>query len=147
MLGFLTALAIAYFGIRYVRRNHGGRRFRRRRREWILDRLSSRLDTRPSQDAVLEGALDDVMNAFDEEKRAFRSTKSTVARILQSDDFDAGALDELLASQREALGRVQAAVAESLAKAHETLDPGQRARLAAHLERRGHGCRRAVAAA
>ncbi len=140
MLGFLTALAIAYFGVRYVRRNHGGRRWRRRRREWILDRMSSRLNTKPSQEAVLEEAVDDVMNAFAEEKSAFRASKSTFARILQSDEFDAGALDELLASQKAALARVQETVASSLKKAHETLDPEQRTQLAGYLEHRGHGC-------
>ena len=143
MLGFLTVAAIAYFGVRYMRRKHhgGGRHWRRRRREWVLDRMSSALDTKPSQDRVLEEVVDDVMDAFAEEKAAFRSSRSTFAQILKGDEFDTSALDALLASQKEALGRVQEAVAGSLKKAHETLDPDQRATLSSYMERSGHGCR------
>ena len=149
MLGFLTAVALTYFVVRYARRHHfGGRRMRRHRREWMLNRLSSVLNTKPSQDRVLETALDDVMDAFAEEKNAFRASRSTFADILQAEEFDATALDALLTAQKEALGRVHASVAESLEKAHGALDNEQRAQLGTLIQNGPHGhCRRRAHAA
>ena len=150
MLGFITALALTYFGVRYMRHRYhggGGRQWRRRRREWVLDRMSSTLGTKPSQDRVLEEVVDDVMDAFAEEKTAFRSSRGKVAEFLQADEFDGPALDELLASQKAALDRLQTTVADSLKKAHETLDSEQRAVLGRYLAHRGHGCGRRAHAA
>jgi len=70
--------------------------------------MSATLGTKPSQDRVREEVDDDVMEAFDEEKQAFRTSRATVADILKEDEFDGAALDELIASQKAALDRLQA---------------------------------------
>lgn len=140
MLGFLTALALVYFGVRYMRRNHGTRRWRRRRREWILDRLSSALGTRPSQEGALEDAVDGILNTFAEERDAFRATHRKFADLMGADEVTDADLEAVFAEQREALDRMQKAAAESLRTAHGALDEDQRGRLAGFMTYGGRRC-------
>ncbi len=150
MLGFLFGIAFAFFahrafhGRRFAR---GGYSRRRRRREWALDRLSSRLDTTPSQDRVLGQALDEILEAFAEERGSFFRSRSVFSAALRGEDFDGDALNDLRGKQDEALGRVHSAVSETLSKAHSVLDEGQRATLAELIERGPHGHRRCHARA
>ncbi|MCO4769113.1 MAG: periplasmic heavy metal sensor [Deltaproteobacteria bacterium] len=113
---------------------------RRRRREWVLDRLSSNLQTSPSQDRVLEEVVDDLMDVMGEERGGFASARSTLADVLRADAFDSKPLDELRDQQDASVGRVQDAVADALAKLHGVLDDEQRQRLARFISegRRGH---------
>ncbi len=142
MLGFLFGIGLTLFVINRNRRGFrsGGRRIRRRRREWMLDRLSAWLDTTPSQDRVLEEVVDDLMDVMVEERAVFTSSRSTIADALKADAWDPASLDDARAEQEESLGRVHASAKEALGKLHAVLDEDQRAALASFLGRshRGH---------
>ncbi len=142
MLGFLFGIGVTMFAINRYRRGGlrpAARSRRRRRREWILDRLSSRLDTTPSQDRVLEDIVDDLTDVLGEERSVFTSSRSTLADALKGAEFDSAGLDDLGARQTEALGRVQSALGAALKKAHATLDEEQRERLASFIGSGHHG--------
>ena len=147
MLSFLFGIGLTLFVISRVRRgpmgSRGGSRGRRtRRREWVLNRLSARLHTTPSQDRVLEEVVDDLMDVFSEQRGEFFSTRSGFADILAANEFDAGALADLNARQTDAFGSVQSAVTAALKKAHTVLDHEQRSRLAEFVARRDRSPRR-----
>jgi hypothetical protein len=74
--------------------------------------MSATLGTKPPQDRVREEVVVDVMEAFDEEEQAFRTSRATVADTLKEDEFDGAALDERIASQKAAFDRLQATVTE-----------------------------------
>ena len=133
MLGFLFGIAATVFIINRTRRGgfrRSARSQRRRRREWILNRVSSRLDTTASQDRALEDIVDDLMDTLGEQRDAFTSGRSALADALRGEEFDAEALDALRTRQDEAFGRVHDALGSALKKAHVTLDPDQREQLA-----------------
>jgi hypothetical protein len=149
MLGFLFGLAFAFFVVPRLRARGFSRGFgrgtysrRRRRREWILDRLSSRLDTTPSQDAALGDVVDALFEAFAEERGGFSRARAAVADALAGADYDGSVLDRLRAEQDASMGRLHAAVADALARAHAVLDDEQRAALAAMIQRGPHGAHR-----
>lgn len=139
MLGFLLGIGATLFVIHRVR--HGGplgrssRRGRRRRRDWILDRLSSRLDTSPSQENVLADVIDDLFDTMGEERSILRGSRQKVADLLRTDAWDAEAAKALRGEHEAALDRVQGTLNKSLQTLHETLDPEQRGHLADLLER------------
>jgi len=144
MLGFLFGIGLTLFVINRNRRGFrtGGRRIRRRRREWMLDRLSAWLDTTPSQDRVLEEVVDDLMDVMVEERAVFTSSRSTIADALKAETWDPASLDGARSEQEESLGRVHDAAKASLGKLHAVLDEDQRAALANFLAHRGHRGRR-----
>lgn len=144
MLGFLFGAAFTLFAINLLRRRGLGRGSysrRRRRREWLLDRLSDRLDTSPSQDAALGDAIDSLFGAFSEERGAFTRARGAVADALKSGHYDASRLERLKGEQDETLGRVHAAVQDALETAHRVLDEEQRAELASLLLKGPPACR------
>ena len=53
--------------------------------------MSATLGTKPPQDRVREEVVVDVMEAFDEEEQAFRTSRATVADTLKEDEFDGAA--------------------------------------------------------
>ncbi len=137
MLGFLFGIGITLF---VINRFRGGprpaaRARRRRRREWILNRLSSKLDTTPSQDRALEDIVDDLTDVLAEERGAFTSSRTAFAEALKGEQFDPAGLDALRTEQDEAFGRVHDALGAALKKAHATLDDEQRERLADFISR------------
>lgn len=145
MLGFLFGVGLTLFFINRHRRGgfqSGGRRMRRRRREWILNRLSAHLDTTPPQDHVLEDVVDDLMGVVAEERGAFLSARGTLADALGAETFDGEALNELRERQGASLNRVHDAAREALEKVHTVLNYEQRTRLAAFMSRGDHGHRR-----
>lgn len=146
MLGFLFGIGITLYVLNRTR-NGGFRRSsrsrRRRRREWVLNRISRRLDTTASQDRVLEDVVDDLMDVVTEERDAFFSSRSAVADALRGEEFDAAGLDAARARQEQAFGRVHDAIGAAMKKAHATLDAEQREELANWIGRghRGRHCR------
>ena len=145
MLGFLFGVGLTLYFINRYRRGgfrSGGRRMRRRRREWILNRLSAHLETTPSQDRVLEDVVDDLMGVVTEERGAFLSARGTLADALGAETFDSGPLDELREQQDASLNRVHDAAREALEKVHAVLNYEQRTRLAAFMSGGDHDHRR-----
>jgi len=152
MLGFLFGVGLSLFLMRRIGRGpwrsrsarHGGsRRSRHRRREWILNRMSSHLDTTPSQDKVLEDVVDDLMEVFGEQRSSFSSARSSLADILAAAEYDQASMDALKAEQDESLGAMHGAAGDALKRLHAVLDEEQRERLASFISRgpRGHHCR------
>lgn len=145
MLGFLFGAAFTLFVLNTLRRRGFGRGSysrRRRRREWLLDRLSSRLDTTQSQDSALGEAIDSLFGAFTEERGAFSRARAAVTDVLKGAEYDSSQLERLRAEQDESLRRVHAAVEDALKTAHDVLDDEQRAQLATMLQEGPHGCHR-----
>ncbi len=143
MLGFLFGAAFTLFALSAFRRRGFGRGSysrRRRRREWMLDRLSARLDTTPSQETALGDAIDSLFEAFAEEQGAFSRARRAVSDALKGAEYDGSLLDRLRADQDASLGRMHGAVDDALKTAHDVLDDEQRATLAAMLQSRGPGC-------
>jgi len=117
------------------RRGFGGRVFMR----WLFERL----DTTPGQERVIRAAADDLTDSVHAARREVEASRSDVARALRSDSFDAEAMGEAFAKHDAALAALRRAAVESLSRAHEVLDEGQRKRLAELVEsgmgRRWHG--------
>ncbi len=142
MLGFFFGAALTFYVLNRHRRggfSRGAYSRRRRRRDWILDRLSSRLDTRPSQDAALGEAVDALFEAFTEERGAFSRARSAVSDALKGAEYDGSVLDRLREEQDASMARMHQAVDGALKKAHAALDPEQRDRLADMLQKGPHG--------
>lgn len=145
MFGFIFGVAVTLFVLKHVRGGgwrRGNYSQRQRRRAWVLDRLGSRLDTTPSQDRALGDVVDDLFEAFAEERGTFGRVRSALAEALRRGEYDESVLNGLRADQDASLDRVQAAVDEALKTAHEVLDDEQRERLAS-LVRNGphaHNC-------
>lgn len=117
------------------RRGFGGRAFLR----WLFERL----DTTPGQERVIRAAVDDLIDGAHAARRELEASRKDVARAVRAESFDAEAMGEAFAKHDAAISALRKTAVESLAKAHETLDDRQRARLAELIEsglgRRWHG--------
>jgi hypothetical protein len=143
MLGFLFGAALTLYVLNRHRRGgfrRGTYSRRRRRREWMLDRLSAHLDTSPSQDRAMGDTVDSLFEAFEEERGVFSQARKAVSDALKGAEYDATVLDRLKAEQDASLRRVHTAIDDALATAHEVLDDEQRERLASMLQS-GARCR------
>ncbi len=153
MLGFLFGVGITlYIGSRFRRGGfRGARRFtssrRRRRREWVLGRLASRLDTTAAQERALGDVIDDLFDVFSAERKAMGDARKATADALRADSFADGDLDPIRDGWRASIDRISAALESAIGTAHDVLDDDQRAELAdlvkdgpghCHGRRRGH---------
>ena len=144
MLGFfigtvcLVSLIVMVKRGRHGRWGHGHHRFGRGRRG-ILNRLFSRLETSPSQEKLIVGAVEEVEMAVRGLRPELDATRSDLARVLTEEQFDAERLGAVFARHDDAVRQVQQAVAGALAKVHGALDHHQRAQLAQLVEQRMFG--------
>jgi hypothetical protein len=139
MLGFIfgaACLAGAVFTARRARRYRswqgGPSRWSWRGR---MRQVFERLDTSPGQEKILVQAAEDVSEAAEKLRGLWSDTRSTWARSLRGDAFDAASLREMDAKQDALLDELRKTIHASLSKIHEALDPRQRRELADLLER------------
>jgi uncharacterized membrane protein len=129
----LGLIAMVRRGRRWGRHHHGRYGFGRRA---MLNRLFSRLETSPSQEKVIVGAVEEVQATVTSLRPEIAATRSDIARILGDESFDAERLGAVFARHDDAVREVQKAVAGALGKVHGALDHNQRAQLAQLLEQR-----------
>lgn len=103
--------------------------------EWMVHYLSRELGATPAQERALREALGTVRETLQANAQKLRDTRATMARALQGDNFDEGALGEAFAQQDEAIAAMRKAAMDALGKVHLALEPEQRRRLSELLAR------------
>ena len=142
MFGFIIGTACLIGLIAMIRRgrrwggHHGRHGFGRRR---MLNRLFHRLETSPSQEKLIVGAVEEVQQTVYSLRPELETTRADLARILTDESFDAERLGTLFARHDDAVREIQKSIAGALGKVHGALDHNQRAQLAQLLEHRDFG--------
>jgi hypothetical protein len=112
----------------------GGGGFGRGPRNFILRRLSERLDATPGQEKVLAKAFDEMRDAIGKARSTVKSSRGDVAKAVRSDHFDAVHLGETFSKHDEAIDGVRKAFVGSMQQVHDVLDERQRRILAELIE-------------
>ncbi|NUP08537.1 MAG: periplasmic heavy metal sensor [Polyangiaceae bacterium] len=124
---------------RHGRWGHGYHRHGGFGRRGVLNRLFSRLETSPSQEKVVMGAVEEVEMAVRGLRPELDATRADIAKVLTDENFDPERLGAVFARHDDAVRQVQAALAGALGKVHGALDHHQRAQLAQLIEQRMFG--------
>lgn len=103
-------------------------------RDFILRRLSERLDATPGQEKVIAKALDEVHEAMHAAKKQWKGSRGDVAKAVRGDHFDAVHLGETFAKHDEAIDGLRKAFTSAMQSVHDVLDERQRAVLADLIE-------------
>jgi len=148
-IGFLCLallIAVVRGGRRCGRGWHGGHRRGRHRGGWrggdwkergrahFLGAVFDRLDTTPSQEKEIRGAVEELFERSTDLRREGERSRNDVAALLRTESLDETILGELFARHDERLRDLQKAFADALGRVHQALDPEQRRRLAALIE-------------
>lgn len=142
MLGFFIGAACLFGLIKMARQGRHGRWGHGRwggggwGRRGFLNRIFMRLETSPSQENLIVGAVDEVRAAGKALRPEFEASRGDLARVLADDNFDQERLNAVFARHDEAIRAMREAVTGSLGKIHGALDPVQRKKLAEMLEYR-----------
>lgn len=145
MLGFLVGTACLIGLISMIRRGRHGRFGRFGHGGWgrggwgrraFLNRLFMKLETSPSQENVIVGALDQVREKARSLRPELDATRGDLARLLGEESFDAERLGAIYARHDEAMQQMRGAITDAIGQVHGALDSEQRRRLAEILERR-----------
>lgn len=136
-LGALSVLILA--GL--VRRALWHRRFHRLHRggPFLLRGLYRRLGTRPEQEQVVSAEADALASALGALRGDASALRGELAELLTAPTLDPARLEAALQGRLDRLGEVKTRLAAGLARIHATLDPEQRARLAALVRMGPHG--------
>jgi Spy/CpxP family protein refolding chaperone len=102
--------------------------------------LFHRLDTSPGQEKAIRAAVEELRESLSAFTPELRASRSEVANALRGEVFDARALEGALDGHMVELRSLGSAVATTMAKVHEALDPDQRRRLARMIESGPHAC-------
>ncbi len=137
-LGAVTVLFLAALVRRVVWR--GMRRRGPARLGWLFRRIGAR----PEQERAVRAELDALSEAFLALRGDARTLRGDLADLLAAPALDAAKVGAALDARLARMDALRARFAEALARIHATLDPPQRAELAA-MVRYGparHGCGR-----
>jgi hypothetical protein len=104
-------------------------------RSFWLRGLFARLDTTPGQEKEIRAALEELRDAARASKESLSGAREGVARAVKGEVFDEIAIGEASVKLDGATGGVKNAFEAALRRIHAVLDPKQRERLAALLER------------
>jgi hypothetical protein len=100
----------------------------------LLRGLFRRLDTTPGQEKVIVAAIDEMRAAGREARGEIKASRADLAKAMRSPGFDEVMMGEMFARHDAALETLRKAGVGAMAKVHEALDEGQRARLADMIE-------------
>jgi uncharacterized membrane protein len=142
--GALGALVVLFLAA--ALRRAAWRRWRRGRGPRAGVRfLAARLGARPEQETVLAAEADGLAAELARARAELAGVRAEVADLFAAPALDAAAVAAAIDARLARLAAVRARAAEAVARVHATLDPDQRARLAA-LVRAGPRHRRCAGA-
>jgi hypothetical protein len=126
-----AVVVLAALGLARRARWHGHHHHRGSR--WFLRRVYRRLGTRPEQEKVVSAEADALASELHALRQDAWMLRAEVAELLSGPALDAQAVSRALEARLARLDAVKARLAEGLSRIHATLDPAQRAQLAALL--------------
>jgi len=144
MFGFVIGAACLFGLIKMIRQGRRGR-WGSHHGRWggggwgrrgFLNRIFVRLETSPSQENLIVGAVDEVRSAARSLRPELESSRGDLARVLADETFDQERLNAVFARHDEAIRTMREAITGSLGKIHGALDSEQRKKLAELLEYR-----------
>lgn len=144
MVGFFIGTACLIGLVAMIKRGRGfrGGYYGHRHgfgRRGILNRLFGRLETSPSQEKLIVGAVEEVETAVRTLRPELDATRADLARVMAQEEFDAERLGAVFARHDDALRQIRMAIGSALAKVHGALDTQQRTELAQLIEQRMFG--------
>jgi hypothetical protein len=99
---------------------------------WLFEDL----ETTPSQERNISESLEELRDHAREAKQELKRSVEDLADALKAEDFDHEKVGEAWVKQDKALESIRLAAIEAMGKIHDTLDAGQRSRLADLIRRR-----------
>ena len=110
---------------------HGGR-FGKRGigRSFWLRAIFAKLDTTPGQEREIRAAIEEMQERAIDAKKDLPEARTNIARALNADAFDTGALEAVHARVDATSEKMKDAFGSALRRIHGVLDPKQRQRLA-----------------
>lgn len=139
MIGFALGLAaLGYFAYRHHRRHawahgcgpHGHHHHRHRGWRGGPYRVMSFLGTTPGQEKVIREEADLLRERVRIAQDEVHAARGDLAEVLRAETFDRARFDATLGRVDAAWAQLKAALGDSVARVHETLDARQRERLA-----------------
>lgn len=111
---------------------HGGGRFGKRSigRSFWLRAIFTKLDTTPGQEREIRAAIEEMQERAIDAKKDMPEARTNIARALNADAFDTGALEAVNARVDATAEKMKDAFGSALRRIHGVLDPKQRQRLA-----------------
>jgi Spy/CpxP family protein refolding chaperone len=104
-------------------------------RSRFLRGIFARLDTTPGQEREIRAAIEELQTQARSAREKVRGAREGLARALRGDAVDDAAFVELRARAEDVASEMHRAFEAALRRVHAILDPAQRERLAALLER------------
>jgi hypothetical protein len=142
MFGFLIGTA-SLVGLVWVlshghgRHGYGHAHCWHRRGPHHLYGVLARLDTTPGQEKVIRSAVDDFIDSLRERARLLRQSAEDIGRAVRTEKLDEALLDDVFARHDQVLVELRRDAVAALGRVHETLDEGQRRKLARLIESHG----------
>jgi uncharacterized membrane protein len=99
-------------------------------RERALYFAFERLNTSPGQEKAIRSALQDLRESLSSLRPSVQSLRQDIASGFKEESFTAAQAENILHSRDPELGQARAAIALTISRVHEALDPDQRARVA-----------------
>ena len=122
----------------------GGDDFGFRRRGRVMRWIFERLETTPGQERAIADAVARARQDQTAVREELRQTRADLARLLEGGLVDEAAVEETFARHDRLLARLRVGWVDVLKTVSETLDPEQRKKVAAMLQRGGWFAGRSV---
>jgi hypothetical protein len=97
----------------------------------------ARLDTTPGQEKVIRSAVEDFVDSLRERGRLLRQSAEDIGRAVRGEQLDEALLGDVFARHDRLLAELRRDAVAALGRVHETLDEGQRRKLARLMESHG----------
>jgi hypothetical protein len=103
-------------------------------RGWFLRSLFQRLETTPGQEKAIVAALEELRENRKVVREELRQTREDLGRVVGGGLIDDGSLEETFHRHDRLAAQLRVSFVEALKKVTETLDEGQRKKVARFLE-------------
>lgn len=105
-----------------------------KRADWVVKKISSKLDLTKEQKAKLDAIKVEVLAKFKEERATHRKMGSEAIALVKSDKLDEAAVNRLLDTRETSMKRLRPYIVDKIVEFHAMLTPEQRAKLASLME-------------